>query len=83
MLRQGDTAENKVGGQLEQTDVFIWPSEASEHKEWSGRSAKNSLLWNLSEAVGVNNGWSFNNVEIISTHDLALSLSLSLFLLRT
>lgn len=46
MLRQRDGAENKVGGQLEQTDVFIWPGETLEHTEWSRRSAKNSLLWN-------------------------------------
>lgn len=75
MLRQGDTAENKVGGQLEQTDHLHTASEALDCKEWSWRSAKNSLLWNLGEGVGVNNGWSFNNVEIISTHDLALCLS--------
>lgn len=80
MLRQGDAAENKVGGQPEQTDVFTWPSEALEHKEWSRKSAKNSLLWNRGMGVGVNNGWSFNNVEIISTHDLAFSLSLPLSL---
>lgn len=54
MLRQGDGAENKVGGQLEQTDVFIWPTEATvKRKEQSKMSAKNNLLWNLGEGVGV------------------------------
>lgn len=48
-------AENKVGGQLERTDVFIW----TRVRDGLDGLPKDRLLRNLGEGVGVSDGGSF------------------------
>lgn len=66
-------------GEDSKTNIFRRLKKTKVQKERPGGTDKKQALWNLREGVGVYNGWGFDRVEIITTHDL-VSLSLWVWL---